>query len=210
MLVLIIANGELHQNSRSSELIDDADYIIAADGGANHCSRLSLVPDFIVGDMDSIASRTLEHFEKLHVTLEKHPVKKDSTDLELALNQAATLSASKIHILGALGGRWDMSLANILLSANEVYKEIAITLSGDDGQIQILHPGTTSIQGQAGQRISFIPLRGDATGVTLTGFEYPLEESIIPFGSTLGVSNILEEAEATVEFKSSVLLCITS
>jgi thiamine pyrophosphokinase len=210
LYVLIFANGKFKNTSQTSALLEGADYIIAADGGANHCHALSLVPDYILGDMDSIAADKLEYFKNLQVKIEKHPVRKNATDLELALNHADTISATRLHIFGALGGRWDMSLSNILLCSAGIYSKMSISVSNQDCLIQILHPGITTIVGEIGERISLVPLMVEATDVSLSGFEYPLKNQTIPFGSTLGVSNVLAAPQAKVQFKSGVLLCIHS
>jgi len=38
--------------------------------------------------------------------------------------------------------------------------------------------------------------------------EYPLQASSLPFGATLGVSNTLTAAEATVLLESGLLICV--
>ena len=75
--------------------------------------------------------------------------------------------------------------------------------------MQILHPGKIhSITGMPDQKISLLPLKNDAHGVTLSGFEYPLAHQKISFGSTLGISNILKTNRATVQHDKGVLLCV--
>src|SRR3954470_12794406 len=92
-----------------------ADLLIAADGGALPLLRAGIVPQVVIGDMDSISTAGLAELEAHGVTPQRFPREKDETDLELALLHTATAGATKIDILGALGGRWDHTLANVAL-----------------------------------------------------------------------------------------------
>ena len=209
MLTLIFANGTLDQSPHLATIIEQADLIIAADGGANHCARLGIVPGILLGDLDSIDPKILATYQNKGVAIHQYPPQKDATDLELAIDLATQKGAQTIWMTGVLGGRWDMSLANIMLAANDKYKGKEICLLAQDCSMQILHPGKThTIRGMHYRKVSLLPLRGDVHGVTLTGFEYPLSHHTIPFGATLGVSNILKKKTATVQHTQGILLCV--
>jgi thiamine pyrophosphokinase len=209
MIVLIFANGMLDHSPELATLLKQANLLIAADGGANHCARLGITPDILLGDLDSITPEILATYENEGIAIHRHPTRKDATDLELALDLAMQKGARTVWLVGALGGRWDMSLANIMLAAGDKYKGHEIFLLGQDCSMQILHPGKVhTVSSTPDQKISLLPLRGDVRGVTLTGFEYPLTQHTIPFGSTLGVSNILQNDQATVQHTEGVLLCV--
>ncbi len=209
MLTLIFANGPLDQSPHLKILLEQADLVIAADGGANHCAALDIIPDILLGDLDSIDPTILATYKKKEVVIHQYPPQKDATDLELAIDLAIQKGAQTICLAGVLGGRWDMSLANIMLAASDKYKGQDIFLMGKDCSMQILHPDKThTIEGSHDQKVSLLPLKGDVHGVTLTGFEYPLTYHTIPFGATLGVSNILKNKTATVLHTQGILLCI--
>lgn len=209
MLALIIANGNLDHSSDLAPLLKEAELLIAADGGANHLARLGITPDILLGDLDSINPAILARYENAGVAIHRHPRRKDATDLELALDLAVEKGAQTIWLVATLGGRWDMSLANIMLAASDKYKNQVVFLLGQDCSMQILHPGKVhTIKGTVDQAVSFLPLKDDAHGVTLSGFEYPLTHHTIAFGSSLGVSNILKSNGATVQHTKGVLLCV--
>lgn len=209
MFTLIFANGTLDHSPELATLLNQADLIIAVDGGANHCSRLAVTPDILLGDLDSIDADILAAYEHVGITIRRHPQKKDATDLELALDLAKEKGARTVWLAGALGGRWDMSLANVMLAANEKYQEQHIFLLADNCSMHILHPGKEyTISGAPGQKVSILPLKGDACGVTLHGFTYPLTDQTIPFGSSRGVSNIMRQNTATIHHTAGILLCI--
>lgn len=211
MKVLIFANGHLGQPHLLQPLIDQSDLIIAADGGANHCFHLNITPDILLGDLDSISPEALNHCRKAEVAISKYPAEKDATDLEIALDLARDKGAQSIVLAGVLGGRWDMSLGNILLAASRKYKALSITLLGTDCSMRILHPAQQhQLTSTAGSRVSLLPLNGDALGVDLKGFEYPLTGHTIRSGSSLGISNLILKDRATVQFRQGTLLCIQS
>jgi len=209
MQVLIIANGEMGEIDWASRLVESADLVIAADGGANYCVELGHIPDILIGDFDSIKHEVLREYGDAEVEILRHPPEKDATDLELALDLAVKNGAELVFLLGALGGRWDMSLANIMLAAAEKYKDMRISFVRSDCTIQILQAGRPHvIEGFSGQTVSLIPLRGDVQGVTLTGLQYELRNQKVNFGSSLGVSNVMSADKAAVCHTDGILLCI--
>jgi len=209
MLALIIANGNLDHSADLLALLKQADFLIAADGGAHHCASLGITPDILLGDLDSIKPAILEELESKEVPIHQHPTRKDATDLELAVDFAIDKGAQTVWLAGVLGGRWDMSLANIMLAASDKYTDQEMFLLGPDCSMQILHPGRMyTINGIPQQRVSFLPLKNEVCNVTLRGFEYPLTLHTMSFGSTLGVSNTIKNPQATVQHSKGVLLCI--
>lgn len=208
MTAIIFANGNLDPTPELDALIKKADLIIAADGGANHCAQLNLIPDVLLGDLDSIFPEILESYKTEGTVINRHPKRKDATDLELALDLAVEKGSRSVWLVGALGGRWDMSLANIMLAAGDKYKHLKISLLGQDCSMHILHPAAHTIIGKPGQKVSILPLKGDAHGVTLDEFEYPLKDHDVPFGSSIGVSNVMQKDQGKVHFTQGILLCV--
>lgn len=209
MRAIIFANGELKELPKGISSIAPADLVIAADGGAGHCQLLGITPDIIIGDLDSIEEKLLRSYREQKVVILQYPSEKDATDLELALDQAVKSQALQLDIFGALGGRWDMSLANVLLMASARYRDIEITLYGDDCSMKILHPGKNMVFGKKGQTLSLLPLTGDIVDLHLRGLQYPLKGKNISFGSSLGVSNVFASSQAEVEHGQGILLCVS-
>ena len=209
MVTVIFANGLSASPPNLRSLLADATLIIAADGGSSACERLGIIPDVLIGDLDSTPLAVVEKYMEKQVAIHRHPSRKDATDLELALDFALSKGMGQVILIGGLGGRWDMSLANILLCAAKKYCAMHITIAEADCTMHLLHPGKTfTLLGLPGERVSLLPLGDDVTGLTLLGFEYPLQAATLPFGTTQGVSNVLQCPEATIEFTSGVLLCV--
>ena len=208
MIVLILANGKLHKSPALLQLVKEADYIIAADGGARHCEILERLPDTLIGDLDSIPVELLKDFKTRDIEILQHPVRKNATDLELAIDHAIKRGATKIYFAGMLGGRWDMSLSNIFLLAHDKYVKIRLSILSTDCVLHILHPGKHSFETKIGQRVSLLPLKEDAQDITLTGLEYPLDHYTIPFGSSMGVSNVTSNTTVHIQHSKGILLIL--
>jgi thiamine pyrophosphokinase len=207
---VIFANGELDSSSDAQRELLPNSLIIAADGGGKHCLDLGIVPDLVVGDLDSLDPLIVAQFQAAGAEVIRYPERKDYTDLELALQYALERGAQEVVILAALGKRWDQTLANLLLPAAPGLNAIIIRLVDGPQEIQLLRPmGKTLLSGQPGDTISLIPLSGDACGITTQGLEYPLENGVLHFGSTRGVSNVLLGEMATISLTKGLLMCVT-
>ena len=185
-------------------------HVIACDSGLKNADLFSLMPDYLLGDFDSVEQSLKKAYEDQGLHTITFPSRKDDTDGELGLHLAMTLESTKILFVGGLDGRADHTLGNIFLlfQAKEEEKEAAFT----DGQsfLRLIRgPETVSLKKDPElPYVSLIPFGQDATGVTLRGFSYPLEEGCLPFGKTLGISNELEEETGRVTVKEGWVLLV--
>lgn len=211
MICTIIANGKIDDFNKIKNSVLSSDLIIAADGGCKYCLNNNITPHLLIGDFDSLSQKEIDIVAQKGTIIEKHPKKKDETDLELAINYAVRKQANEIFIYGGLGYRWDMTIANILLLANENYKNIKISLLDNNTKISVIQSETIySIKGDPGDIISLIPLRGDTKDITTKGLEYSLNNEPLFFGATRGVSNKMTTNLATISITSGLLLCVHS
>ncbi len=114
----IFANGRMGKLTEIASIIQESDLIIAADGGIHNCKTIGIIPNVIIGDLDSMSSDEVTTYQEAGAEVIQFPTHKDETDLELALQYALKHELSEVIIIGALGARWDMTIANILLIAN--------------------------------------------------------------------------------------------
>lgn len=209
MRAIIFANGVLNNIRDIHEIILRDDLIIAADGGTTHCRALGIKPSIVVGDLDSLNPDYLEFLQKSDTEIISYPANKDQTDLELAIRKAIELGCDEILVLGALGARWDMTIANLLLPAASEFSKVTIRLIEGRQEIILLRgEGELTFKGKKGDIVSLVPLGKDAEGVTLQALEYPLKDDVLKFAATRGISNVLLEDTATVYLKKGLLLCI--
>lgn len=209
MRTLIFANGSFRQPENMLADIRTSDRLIAADGGALHCLRLGLQPDIVIGDFDSLEPETLAQLEDGGAELRRYPARKDETDLELALFAALEEAPTEIIIYGALGMRWDMTLANLLMLGHPAFQQFSVTLVDGCQRLRLLHGGETLLlHGEAGDMVSLIPLTPDTAGIRTQGLEYPLQGEALTFGGTRGVSNVLVASSARVSLDQGLLVCV--
>lgn len=215
--VAVVANGELAYPERLLAALDDADRIVAADGAAAWLVAHGRLPDLLVGDMDSVEPALLERLAARGCRLVRHPTHKDETDSELALHEAVALGARRITILGALGGRIDHAMANIMLLLMPLLEGVDTTIFDGRSRLFLLRGAASSrmaatrgvvVTGEAGDVLSLIPLGGDAEGVATEGLEYPLRDETLAFGPARGVSNVLLGDRASISLRRGVLLAV--
>jgi thiamine pyrophosphokinase len=203
-----MANGDFPDPTCFHNLHDRDDFVIAADGGLKHLLNLEILPDVLIGDLDSVQEDYLEHLRTKEVKILSHPPQKDETDLELALLHAAGQGADEIIVFGALGARWDMSLGNILLLAHPALRGVQVRLRDGPHALYLMKDiGTLTIEGTPGDIVSLLPLCGDAEGITTEGLAYALQDGTLAFGASRGISNVLNGDQAHIEL-SSGCLCV--
>jgi thiamine pyrophosphokinase len=204
---VIFANGDPPQAETARWHAQQANLLLAADGGACHAQALGLQPHIVIGDLDSLSE---EHRNKLRAAGTRfivHSTKKDETDLELALLYAVEHAVGPIIILAALGGRLDQTIANVLLLTIPALEGRDVRLI-EGHQTAFVIRSEATISGKPGDRVSLIPLRGAIRGVSTTGLAYPLDEGTLPFGHALGVSNEMTATQAHVQIRDGLLLCV--
>lgn len=199
---IIFLSGRVNLEADYYRSIKYSEYdIYCADGGANHAYSLGVIPELILGDLDSITEEAVSHYKKLGVKFEKFPVSKDFTDGELILEKVTT-EYKEVLILGGLGGRTDHFLTNLNLL--EKYQNITYE---DENEIIFWVKKEMEICGQRGKTISFIPLT-PIDSLILKGFTYPLDRVDIPRSSSLCMSNIIEEESVRIKYDNGSVIGI--
>jgi thiamine pyrophosphokinase len=207
--IVIFANGVFSQPGLLRAHLRPDDRIFCADGGARHALALGLTPEAIIGDLDSLAAELIMELEKAGVTIHRHPVDKDRTDLELTLELAVAEQPDEIVLVTALGGRLDQMLANIMLLTRPEYAPVKLSLvDGPQWATLLRSHQATSIMGRPGDTLSLIPLTPTVTQVTLTGVKWPLRQATLSLGSTWSISNELAGQSAGVRIGEGLVLVV--
>jgi thiamine pyrophosphokinase len=157
--------------------------------------------------MDSIIPEVEEDLRKHGVILHTYSPRKDETDLELSLIWTVEkFPNSEIVVLGAMGGRPDQHVANLLLLALPQLSRHQVFYIDKSWSVRVIHGGERSyFSGSVGDTLSLIPLGGDAISVSTTGLEYSLTNENLHFGCARGVSNIFIIDTPSVELQSGEL-----
>ena len=207
MRTIIFANGDPPDRTTITQWLTPVDRIIAADGGTRHALATDIMPQVVIGDLDSLTEADRAQLERAGVKLIIHPTRKNYTDLELAIRHALEEGATQLTIFCALGGRWDQSLANLMLLTLPELAAIPTWIVQGNTTIRVIRD-RAQLTGQVGDGLSLIALQGDVHGVTIEGVEYPLSEATLPFGATLGISNVFTQPSVKITIKQGLILAV--
>lgn len=206
--------------------------LIAADRGLEFFLDYLILPDVVIGDFDSLSEDGKNFLEMqnedipyggmLEWKLQKGEGKvvevvrlrpeKDDSDTQSAMNYAIQNGAKEIVILGVTGNRVDHLMANFGLLILAQKQDTEVALADRYNYMKLITSGTILKKAeQFGKYMSFFPLGGDVTGLTLEGFKYPLDKyHLTTADSGLTVSNEISEEYAKVTYESGTLLMIMS
>ena len=206
--------------------------LIAADRGLEFFLDYLILPDVVIGDFDSLSEDGKNFLEMqnedipyggmLEWKLQKGEGKvvevvrlrpeKDDSDTQSAMNYAIQNGAKEIVIIGVTGNRVDHLMANFGLLILAQKQDTEVALADRYNYMKLIPSGTILKKAeQFGKYVSFFPLGGDVTGLTLEGFKYPLDKyHLTTADSGLTVSNEISEEYAKVTYESGTLLMIMS
>jgi thiamine pyrophosphokinase len=205
--IAIVAGGTL---SEAMVLrVRKAGYVIGVDRGAYWLIKHGIVPDLAIGDFDSVSTREARLIETKVKNVIRHPVAKDATDLELAIEYAKTLVPKEVGIFGAIGTRYDHTYAGIMLLARLASHNIYGYIVDNFNEIFIVRRVARLTSAGEFPYVSLFPLQSKAV-VTLKGFRYNVTRQVFVLGSTLGVSNEIVGKNAQVIVHQGAILLIRS
>ena len=203
-IAYLFLNGELRgdKNFYLDFIKNHKGDIYCADGGANFCYELTLIPKEIYGDLDSIKDEVKEFYQEKKVKFIKFKIEKNYTDSELLLNEIQN-KYDVIYCIAGLGGSIDHELTNINLLAK--YSNL-IFISEKEKIFKI--DSDSKFNDMINTKISFVIFSDQVKGLTLKGFKYSIENLDIKKGEARCISNIIVENKANLLIKSGSLLCV--
>jgi thiamine pyrophosphokinase len=182
--------------------------VIAADSGYDNARSLDVAVDILVGDMDSISAEGLATSVALGVAIERFPTNKDATDLEIAIDTAIALDATRITVYGGEGGSFRHLLGNALGLTADRWADVHIVWKlGDATVYRALPSSPATIHTTVGSIVTVLPI-GDTAGVTTTGLRWALADSDLASGTSRGISNIALDQTVSISVDSGALLII--
>lgn len=179
---------------------DMFDYVIAVDAGFAHLESVGVVPDMAVGDFDSLG------YVPKCKRVSRHPVKKDKSDMELALEKAVKFGYEDLVVYGGLGGRLDHTLANLQLFATFSERGLYVTAVGDESAVRLLTgPDVLELPVLESGTVSVFSANDCAQGVIERGMMYSLDDEPLSNRTSRGLSNELIGEPATIAVESGTL-----
>lgn len=183
---IILANGKSPSKNVISYFIDNKHFtLFCADGGANTAWKLGLIPNHIIGDLDSINDSTLSFYQGKSNIIKLS--RQNDTDVEKCLKEAIKLKFEEAILMGVTGDRLDHTFCNLGI-AIKFFEKIDIKIVAENSFLTVLK-GTKKLRTIAGETISIYGIN-DQTKILSKGLKYPLKNFSLPFGMRESTSNI--------------------
>lgn len=184
--------------------IEDDDFVICADGGYKLALACGIKPNLYVGDFDS-QNTVDDDIEIIRLIPEK-----DDTDMEYSLNKGLKLGYTDFVIFGAIGGRFDHTLANIQLLVYALKNNARMTIYDDKNIITAINNEEKTFNKLDEYKyISIFSHTDICKGVYLKGMKYPLDNAVITnYSCGLTVSNEIIQDVASIRVDEGTLIVV--
>ncbi|MCX8056157.1 MAG: thiamine diphosphokinase [Ignavibacteria bacterium] len=180
--------------------------LIGADGGTNFLFTINEIPNFIIGDLDSIKIEVLEYFRQKNVKIIKLKSQYD-TDLEKALQLCKRLKFEKILVTSFTGKRLDHTLSNIS-NALKFANYFRIIMIDNESTLEFI-TGTNEFKSFKGEIVSLYSFSPIAR-ITTKNLKYPLNNETLFFGEREGTSNFSLSDNFKVKVEGGFAIIIRS
>lgn len=206
MRAAVISNGDITSLEYFRPVFSKYDMLISADGASNKLHQIDIVPDYILGDLDSIDTNVVEYFKDKSVEFIKFNPEKDFSDTHICVDFLIEKGYSEIDLYGAFGGRWDHTIANFGLMYYAYKKNIKLSLIDRYDNAKIYGEGSYISKKKANQCFSIFAVFEDAI-VSLEGVKYPLKEYPLTRGESIGLSNeYIEDCKVSIKKGSAIII----
>jgi len=199
---LLALDGELPPGELIADLLRDHTPFVAADGAALQLRALSLRPETVIGDLDSLGdARPLLADEGVEVIrLESQ----EENDLEKALLWLIERGAESVTVIGAAGGMTDHTLNNFSVLA-KLARRIRLSIR-DAVSIGYFVPDAILLDTAPGDRISLIPL--PSATLTTSGLAWELHGEVLAIGVREGASNRATREQVEIAVSDGLVLAL--
>ncbi len=196
----IVGAGEPAESAAYPLSPGQGELLIAADGGVQTLLDKGLSPDIVIGDFDSLGYCP-DAFDPIVL-----PCEKDDTDMLSALKQGLAKGYDTFYLYGGMGGREDHTIANIQLLYYLASLGKRGFLIGKRNVLTAIQNGTVTLQGKG--YLSVFCAGEKASGVTVRGCKYCLENGTLTNLYPIGVSNEFTDVPAVISVGSGMLLLV--
>jgi thiamine pyrophosphokinase len=164
---VIVADGIFPTHEIPLGYLKNAERIVCCDGSAQNTILAGMLPDAIVGDLDSLSDELVNRFAD-RIFLDES---QDTNDLTKAVSWCNEKGYKDIVIVAATGKREDHTIGNISLLL-EYTEDMNVLMVTDTGMLRPLLK-SSQISSSPGQQVSIFSIDPD-TEVTSLGLRYPL------------------------------------
>ena len=201
---LIIGNGKAPDKKTILFLMKKGfNTIICADGGLRHVHKLQIVPNYIIGDFDSVDQELLKSYRGKSKIIQIK--RQNDTDIEKCLKLAIKKKFTEAVLLSVTGDRLDHSFCNLGIALKYFHK-INVRIISETSLLTV-YEKQISFAAKKGEYISLYAF-DKKTKITSQGLKYPLSESQLPFGVRESTSNVAVKAEVKLSIKNGKIFVI--
>ena len=184
------------------------DVVIAADSGLHAVLAAGWIPDRLIGDLDSVDPAAVEIAAEGGAVVDRHPVGKDETDLELALAAAVDAGATEIQVVVRADGRLDHQLANLFALAKPDWSAAEVRADVGDHVVWVVR-GERRLEVSIGQHLALLPIGGPAR-VPTRGVAFSLADEVLSPFDGRGIANEAIESVVSLTVSDGVVLVVSS
>ena len=192
----VVLNGNFPKESSLIEMIKNSDFIIAADGAANTLIDNDLIPNVVIGDLDSFKK---DENRKLNII---KTIDQSKTDFQKSLDWCVKNDIKSLSIFAISGMNEDHFLGSLYI-LNEYSDKINWRAYSD---FSIISPsiGEKSFNSFKGQKVSLFALNNQSI-VSSKNLEYELDKyKLLP--SANAVRNISKAGNFTLKSSSNLVV----
>ncbi len=155
---LILANGKNENFSKKflKKLLSEKT-VISLDGACEILYQFNLIPDCILGDLDSVTKETLEYCKSKGSKI-VYAFDQNFSDLEKGIMYCRKNSAQSITIINASYGRFDHFIANLFFLKKYYKKSCPIKILSNSSCIMYVQNETITISSHIGAKCGFFGL----------------------------------------------------
>ncbi|KKS47707.1 thiamine diphosphokinase [Candidatus Gottesmanbacteria bacterium RIFCSPLOWO2_02_FULL_42_29] len=205
--VVIFAAGQLY--AEYLKTLKKNDIVIGVDRATLWLIKHGLMPNYGIGDFDSVTSTELKEIKLKVKNLLEYPREKDATDLELALDFVLKINPQDVLIYGAIGDRLDQSIGSVFLLEKLLKHGIKAEIADRNNSLRLIKERTSIKRKYKFKYLSVLPFSSTAV-VSVSGCRYNLLRKKLNRRASLGISNEIVGKTAEVAVHQGLVLLIQS
>jgi thiamine pyrophosphokinase len=176
--------------------------LIAADGAANALVGMGIVPEYVVGDLDSILEETMDIIAEVATVIAMPD--QDVNDFEKALTAAQHQLFERVLVVGMHGGDLEHTLNNwsVLMRFGRSMNVHVL----DRQRLAIPVYGPVKFSATSNEIISLVPQ--PSVRLTTSGLQWPLTNETLELGQREGARNRATSSEVTLDVHDGAVLVV--
>ena len=205
--VVIFAAGQLY--AEYLRTLKKNDVVISVDRATFWLIKHGVMPQYGVGDFDSVSPAELKEIKSKVKNLLVYPREKDATDLELAFDLVLKINPQNVLIYGAIGSRLDQSITSVFILEKLLKHGIKAEIADRNNSLRLIKE-TLSVKRKDKFKYLSVLAYSSTAVVSVSGCRYNLLRKKIVRSASLGISNEIVDKTGEVNVHKGLILLIES